>query len=118
MPLMSWAIGLACQNIQMYQNHQDACNSFINQSSDKIGLTPLDSQVEGYYQGRAKVVATDTLGTNVIDTIGGVGYTYRIYRAKSVDFKLPNLGIADKITAHAAIDGGSIGLSWKFPEFK
>ena len=115
---MTWAIGLACQNIQMYQNHQDACSKFLSIGSDKIGLTPLDSQVEGYYTVKATAIATDTLGTNAMDSIGGLGYGYRIYRAKSVDFKLPNLGIADKITAHAAVDGGSIGLSWKFPEFK
>jgi hypothetical protein len=115
MPLMTWAIGLACQNIQMYQNHQDACSRFFSISSDKIGLTPLDSQVENYYTVKATAVATDTLGKDAMGSIGGLGYGYRVYRAKSIDFKLPTLGIADKITAHAALDGGSVGLTWKMP---
>ncbi len=112
---MTWAIGLACQNIQMYQNHQDACSKFLSIGSDKIGLTPMDSQVEGYYTDKVKVSATNILGADTVNTIGSIGYGYRVVKNKAVDFKLPTLGIADKVTAHAATNGGSLGFTWKLP---
>ncbi len=106
---------MACQNINAYQNHQDACDKFMEQSAKSMQLNTYVDGSEAYVTSMARKDADVYLGKDVEDTVGGIGYTYRVYRNKSVDFKLPNFGMCDKITAHASSTSGSLGFSWKFP---
>jgi hypothetical protein len=114
MPLMSWAISLACANA--YSTHQDACSKAMEASAKSTGVYQGADGVEGYLTVKATNNVTDLLGKDVVDTVGGSGYVYRAYRAKSVNFKVPSMGIADKVTANVNQGGGSLNFSWKFPE--
>lgn len=116
MPLMSWAIQLACQNA--YSNHTDACNHALEAGSKQIGLFQTDEKVENYYTLQAKETATSTFGTGATDIVGGTAYFYKVYRNKAIDFKLPTLGLADSASNHITTNSYSINLSWKMPWLK
>jgi len=118
MLLTAMAITAACQNIDVWANHQDACQKFFEVSSQKIGVTETDQKTENYYTLKAKTVAADNLGTTVIDVAGGVGYVYRVYRNKAIDFKLPNLGICDTVSNHITPNSYTLNLKWNFPWLK
>lgn len=115
MPLMTALISMACSSA--YQNHQDACSKFLEASSKQIGLFQTDERVENYYTLQAKEAASNTLGTGGTDAVGGSAYIYKVYRNKAVDFKLPNLGLADSISNHVDFNNYSytLNLTWKMP---
>lgn len=115
MPLMSWMIGMACSSITTWQNHQDACTHFFEATTKYTQVYQTDEKTEGYVTDRATVTAKENLGTTAVDTVGGVAYTYRVYRNKAVDFKLPNLGICDSVSNRITLDSYTLNLKWNFP---
>lgn len=118
MLLTSWLISMACASIQTYANHQDACDKFLQMGSQKVGLADVDGQVENYYEVKATDTATQNFGNSVVEVVGGTGYAYKSYRHKSIDFKLPTIGVADKVTMHLDQNSGSLGFNWKMPWLK
>jgi hypothetical protein len=111
-------IATACQNLTTWQRHQDACNSFFTQTTQKVGLYGTDTKIEDFYTVEAKEVATNSLGTGAVDVAGGLGYGYRTYRNKSLSFKLPTLGIADSISNKITTNSYTLSLKWQFPWLK
>lgn len=116
MPLTSLLISIACQNA--YPNHQDACDKALEASSKSLQIYQTDEKIENYYTVQAKDTATDNLGKTPVEAIVGAGYTYRVYKNKSLDFKLPTLGLCDIATNHVTPNSYSVNLGWKFPWLK
>jgi len=108
-------IQMVCSSTNTWQNHEDACNRFFEQSTKTFKLYQTDEKVENYYTVQAKGVATDTFGNSAIGIAGGMGYTYKVYRNKSIDFKLPTMGLADSASNHITPNSYSLNLSWKLP---
>jgi hypothetical protein len=118
MLLTQMLISMACQNIQTYANHQDACNRFLTESTQKIGLYGTDQKVEDYLTVKAKDEAVSDFGKAPLEVGGGLAYTYRVYKNKAVDFKLPTMGVADTISNHITPNSYSLNLSWKMSWLK
>lgn len=115
MPLMTALISMACSSA--YQNHQDACSKFLEASTKSTQVYSYDEKIENYYTVQAKEVASNTLGIGGTDVIGGGAYGYKVYRNKSVDFKLPAPGLADSVSNHVDFNNYSytLNLTWKMP---
>jgi hypothetical protein len=115
MPLTSWLIQVACQNT--YQNHMDACTNALQASTKQIGLLDTDSKIENYYTVKTKDFIANSTGSAAIDVAGGTYYVYKVYRNKAIDFKLPNMGIADSISNRIDLNSYSytLNFSWKMP---
>ena len=113
MLLTSMLISSACANINVYANHQDACNKFMEVSSQKIGLEQTDQKIENYYTLEAKTTATNNLGPAAIDVAAVGAYSYKVYRNKAIDFKLPNMGICDTLSNHVTPNSYSVNMGWK-----
>ena len=109
---------MACSSVQTYANHQDACNAFITQSTQKIGLYQDTNGIESHYTVIANDTAKDNIGTAPMEIGGGLAYGYRAYRQKAVDFRLPTMGICDKASNHITPNSYSLNLTWKMPWFK
>jgi hypothetical protein len=109
---------MACQNIQNWQNHESACNSFMDQSSKAVQIQQYDQKIEDYFTIKAKDEVTSDFGKEPLEVAGGAAYGYRAYRNKSVDFKLPTMGLADSVSNRITPNSYSLNLSWKMPWLK
>lgn len=118
MLLSTWMISMACQNMSTWQNHEDACNKFFDQTSKSLQVEQTDNKLENYVTSEARTDADTYLGPDTEKAGGGAYYAYKVYRNKAIDFKAPTMGIADKMTMHVGEDNCSVGLSWKFPYLK
>lgn len=101
-----------------YPNHQDACGKFLEASERSTPVYAYDDKIENYYTAEANNIVKDNLGTVGSDAVGGVGYTYKVYKNKAVEFKLPNLGLCDSASNRINTNSYTLNLSWKFPWLK
>ena len=115
---MTLAIGMACSNISTYQNHQDACNSFFNQSSKALQVSQTDEGIENYFTSKTQNELDNYLGKD-IEKVGVGGYfVYKTYKSKEVDFRLPTLGLCDRASNRITENSYTLNLTWNFPWLK
>lgn len=112
-PLMISAI---CSSA--YPNHEDACAKFLEASERSTPIYSYDDKIENYYTSEANNVVKDSLGTIGTDFVGGAGYSYKVYKNKAIDFRLPTLGLCDRASNHIDTNSYTLNLTWKFPWLK
>ena len=113
--LLTSLISMACSNINTWQNHQDACNSFITESTQKVGLYQGDQATESYLTTQATNTVTSNVGKTPIDVAAGTVYVYRVYKNRAIDFKLPTMGVCDGASNSITTNTYTLNLTWKLP---
>lgn len=116
MPLIGLAIAAACQNT--YANHQDACTHFLEASTKQTQIYQYDEKAENYFTTEATNFTVSNFGTETVDVVGSTVFVYKIYKNKSVNFRLPTMGICDKASNSITENSYSLNLSWKMPWLK
>lgn len=110
---MSMMISLACSNIQT--NQVDACTHAMEAATKQIQLYQYEEKTENYLMTYAQNTADHSLGKTAEDVGGGTVYGYKVYRNKSITFRLPNMGVCDTLSNNVTLDSYSINLTWKLP---
>jgi hypothetical protein len=116
MPLITGAFVFFCSQIGATGQYDAACNKGLEAVSRQSGNYQLMESGEKKTMELATDMSKDNLGksaTDVGSAIGGVGvFAYKTYRAKTINFKVPNLGLADTITASATPNSGKLSFKW------
>lgn len=110
MPLMTALISMACTNA--YPNQMDACQKAMEAGSKQVQLYQTDEKVENYFTVHAKETSENYLGQRITEGVAGTAYLYKIYKNKSVNLRLPTLGVCDSANTQLEIQKYTLNLKW------
>lgn len=112
MALITGAFVFFCAQIGATGQYDQACNKSLEAASRQSGSYQLMESTEKKTSEYATNIAQKNLGSVPLD-IGGAGvFMYKVYHSKSLNFKVPNLGLADTVTASATPNSGKISFKW------
>lgn len=90
------------------------CRSSLQATAMQTGFDIPVNNGEKIIIHAADADAKDTLGMNGYYTVGGVVFVAGAIKNRGASFNLPNLGIANSISAHLGLDSCNVGLGWTF----
>lgn len=118
MPLLSTqlVVGLTylCTNVAGNPQYNQACNKSVEAGTKQVGTYQLLEDGEKRTMEYATGLGEDKLGTTVMKAGAAGVYAYRVYRDKSVTFKIKSVGIADSMTNQVTTNSYKLSLDWHF----
>jgi hypothetical protein len=106
MPLMAMAIDLACSS--SYPNHQDACVHALEAYTKQTQIYQTTDKTENYITTKVQNEA----GQQITYTITAAGFVYKSYKNKSVNIKLPTLGMCDSVNTNLSPSSYVLTFKW------
>ena len=112
MSLIPGLFAFFCTSFGMTGQYNTACNKSFEAGSKQVGIYQLGESTEMRATSYATTMGKDNLGQPIMD-VGSVGvFAFRYYHYKSVNLKLPTMGMADAATAQLTTNSGNISLKW------
>lgn len=109
---MAWIIASMCSSNQSID--QNACSHFLEASAKQTQIYQYSDKAEDYFKIKAKNETNALLGSKAEDIVGGTYFVYKSYKNKSIDIKLPNMGLCNTINTHVGQDNNSLNFGWNF----
>ena len=95
---------------------QDACNKFMEASAKSTQVWQNEEKTENYLLNRSKTTSDNYLGKEFTNGIGGVVYSYRVFKSKAIVLRsLPTFGVCDNAFSTIGVDSYSLSLGWRIP---
>jgi hypothetical protein len=114
MALISSLIVIVCSGT--VPNYADPCQKALEATTKQTQLYQTDEKLESYASDRAVKISTKVLGQGTMDALGGGAYAYKVYRDRSIHFRLPTFGLCDSASNTIGLDSYSLNLSWHLPK--
>lgn len=92
--------------------YNTACNKALDAGTKQSGIQQNVDNFENKSLDLAKKNGTETFGSVPVALATAGVFSYKVYKAKSVDFKLPNLGIADTISNQVTDKSYKLLFTW------
>jgi len=92
--------------------YSDACNKAVEVSLKHNGIYQLVSKYENSLISYADQKGNYYLGKDGMSVVGITGFAYKTYKNKSLNFKLPTLGICDSVNNTITPTAYTINLQW------
>jgi hypothetical protein len=112
---MSSAISSLCIALAPMGQYNVACNKAVEAGTKTNGTYQLVSSYEGNGLKYADQEGHFYFGNVTMDVLGAAGYSYRVFRDKSLDFKLPNIGFCDQMGTKLTPNTYTLNLKWNLP---
>lgn len=94
--------------------YNQACNKALDAGTRQVGIRQDADALEDKSLDLAKITATKNLGPAPVAVATAGVYTYRVYKEKSIVFKLPNMGIADTISNQITDKSYKLNFEWRW----
>jgi hypothetical protein len=94
--------------------YNTACNIALDAGTQQAGIKQQADNVENKSLDLAKKTAVDNLGTTPVAAVSSGVFIYNVYKARSIDFKLPNMGIADTVSNKITDKSYTLNFIWKW----
>lgn len=94
--------------------YNTACNKALDAGTQQAGIRQSADNLENKSVDLAKTKGTETFGSVPV-AVATVGiFSYKVYKAKSLNFKLPNVGIADTISNQITDKSYKLIFTWRW----
>jgi hypothetical protein len=117
MSLIALAINLTCNDIS-HQN-VDACSKALEATARQVNVYQdsenFENSVKNYARNYAIKTSVNYLGKPVVEVVGGVVYVYKVIQDRSIDFRLPTLGLCDSASNRITTNSYTLNLKWNIP---
>lgn len=118
MPLIDTqlAAGIAslCMGLTSSSQYNQACNKASEAGYKQVGVYKLINDGESKTIQYATTLGQDKLGKTTMETGEAGVFLYKVYKSKSLTFKLPNVGIADQMSNQITPNSYKLNLVWHF----
>jgi len=94
--------------------YNQACNKALDAGTRQIGIRQDADNLEDKSLDLAKNTATTNLGPTPVAIVTAGVYTYKVYKDKSIVFKLPDIGIADSISNQITDKSYKLNFTWRW----
>lgn len=102
----------ACVSVQ--GQYHEACNKALDAGTRQVGIRQQVDNAEDKSLQLVNAKAENTIGKDGMWVVGSGFFVYKTARDKSLDFKLPTLGLCNSVTNHVTADSYNIKLNWNF----
>jgi hypothetical protein len=113
--MMSSAIASFCAALAANGAYSDACNKAAEAGLKQQGTYQLVDKYEENFNAYAVQEGNHYFGKGGMAAIGAAGFTYKTYKSKSLNFKLPTLGVCDSANNTITPTTYTINLQWHTP---
>lgn len=110
--LLGQAIVLMC--VSTSGQYNAACNKAIDAGTRQVGLRQNADNLEEKSVELAKTKSTETFGPAPVAVVTAGVYTYKVFKEKSIIFKLPDVGIADTISNQITDKSYKLNFTWRW----
>lgn len=110
--MMSSAIASLCTALATNGINNDACSKAVEAGLKQQGTYQLVDKYEGNFNAYATQEGNYYLGQGGMTAIGVAGFTYKTYKNKSVNFRLPTFGLCDSASNTITPTTYTLNLQW------
>lgn len=91
-----------------------ACTHAIDAGTRQVGIRQEADNLEEKSVNLAKTKSTETFGPAPVVVVTSGVFVYKVIKDKSLQFKLPNVGIADTISNKITDKSYTLNFTWKW----
>jgi len=94
--------------------YSDACSHALEAGSKQSQIYQYEDGQENRLKSNARNEAIYYLGKEPIELAGAGLYVYKVYRDKSIIFKLPNMGLCNDLSNKITPNSYTLNIGWVF----
>lgn len=94
--------------------YNNACNKALDASTRQIQIRQEADAAQDVGEKAITKKVEENLGKTTVQAVVAGGFVYNTVKTKALDFKLPNMGIADTISNKVTPNSYGLTLVWKF----
>lgn len=94
-------------------SYNSACTHAVDAGTRQVGIRQDVDRAESIAMKIVNMQASKTLGRDAMSAISAGSYVYHVTKVKSINLRLPTLGLCNSLNGQIGLDAYKLVLEWK-----